>query len=101
MCCCQEENTLILQSTPLPEVDDEIDRIPWEWSRVRSQISGAPSGSQPSMMSTTFVETAKLAILISEIMSTVYGLRSGSNGLSKIKAVSELRSVLLCLHQPA
>jgi hypothetical protein len=78
-------------STPLPEVDEAIDNIPWEWSRIRSKISGAPSGSQPSMMSTAFVETSKLAILISEIMSTVYGLRSGSNGLSKTKAVSELR----------
>lgn len=50
-------------------IDEELDRLKWE--NKHEVTTDSPLGSQPGMISTTFVETVKLMIIGERIMHTL------------------------------
>jgi hypothetical protein len=60
---------MLTYSTSLPVVDTALDEQPWIWETTKPAAQGLLP--QPSMYSTTFVETAKLAIIMQKVMNAL------------------------------
>lgn len=57
-------------STPLPQIDETMDQLPWRWDDIEtSTANNLPP--QPSMYSSTFLESAKLSRIMQRVMATL------------------------------
>ncbi|OXC63478.1 hypothetical protein AYX13_06698 [Cryptococcus neoformans] len=79
-------------NTPLPLVDPSLDALPWTWTELSSGETTTPP--QDCMLSSAFVETAKLSLIMQKVMTTLYSLRSDASRLQRDGAISELSLAL-------
>lgn len=74
----------LIASTPLPAVDPSLDRLQWS----------SNGGTQDSMLSTCFVETAKLVIIMQRVMISMYSPRAKVSQVARSGKISELSLAL-------
>ena len=73
-------------TTPLPAVDPTIDDELWNYEGPSEQIT-----SQPSYLSTTFVETCKASVILARILDVNYAVKATTNQLNQNIQVSDIR----------
>lgn len=73
-------------TTPLPAVDPTIDDDLWIYEGPSEQIT-----SQPSYLSTTFVETCKASVILARILDVNYAVKASANQLNQSIQVSDIR----------
>lgn len=80
-------------TTSLPVIDNALDQILFEFP------PDAELKTQPSMLSTAFLETVKLMQIGNRIMNTLYGLKVDMPMLDHTGAISEISLALINWHE--